>query len=79
MKFKPLLLSIVVAGAALALAVPASASSSGSRAAHPAAAPCGRTATAPTYQHVIWIFMENQSYGSVIGSARLYQSCQCQL
>ena len=41
--------------------------------AHPAAptmaasAPCGRQATAPPYKHVIWIWMENHSYNSIIG------------
>jgi phospholipase C len=31
--------------------------------------PCGSTTTAPAYKHVVWIFMENHSYDSVIGSA----------
>ncbi|HEY7121617.1 MAG TPA: alkaline phosphatase family protein [Solirubrobacterales bacterium] len=33
----------------------------------PGTRPCG-TAGSATYRHVIWILMENQSYGSVIGS-----------
>ena len=33
-----------------------------------AAGPCGTTTTAPTYQHVIWIWMENHSYGDIIGN-----------
>ena len=33
-----------------------------------AAGPCGTTTTAPTYQHVIWIWMENHSYSNVIGN-----------
>ena len=32
--------------------------------------PCGRLASAPTYRHVIWILMENNSYGNIIGSAQ---------
>ena len=32
--------------------------------------PCGMRATAPGYQHVIWIWMENHSYNSIIGSSQ---------
>jgi phosphatidylinositol-3-phosphatase len=31
---------------------------------------CGTTATPPTYKHVIWVWMENHSYGTIIGSAQ---------
>jgi phospholipase C len=37
----------------------------------PAAAatgPCGTVATAPAYTHVIWILMENHSFGDIIGN-----------
>jgi phosphatidylinositol-3-phosphatase len=39
-------------------------------AAKPAAAagPCGTVSTAPAYTHVIWIWMENHSYGDIIGN-----------
>ena len=42
----------------------------GAVAATPAAAagPCGTATAAPTYQHVIWIWMENHSYGDIIGN-----------
>lgn len=30
--------------------------------------PCGRVGSPPKYRHVIWIWMENHSYGSIIGS-----------
>jgi phosphatidylinositol-3-phosphatase len=33
-----------------------------------AAGPCGRVASPPTYRHVIWIWMENHSYGDIIGN-----------
>lgn len=33
-----------------------------------AAGPCGTTATAPAYKHVIWIWMENHSVGDIIGN-----------
>ena len=33
-----------------------------------AAGPCGTTATAPAYKHVIWIWMENHSLGDIIGN-----------
>jgi phosphatidylinositol-3-phosphatase len=32
--------------------------------------PCGRVASAPRYKHVIWIWMENHSYGTIIGSSQ---------
>ncbi len=31
--------------------------------------PCGSAAKAPTYEHVVWVFFENHSYGSVIGAS----------
>ena len=31
--------------------------------------PCGTVTTAPKYQHVIWIWMENHSYGDIIGNS----------
>jgi hypothetical protein len=39
---------------------------------HPprASAPCGSLATAPHYTHVVWIWMENESYASIIGSTQ---------
>jgi phospholipase C len=38
----------------------------------PAAAsgPCGTAKTAPAYKHVIWIWMENHSYNTIIGSSQ---------
>jgi phospholipase C len=39
-----------------------------------AAGPCGTVATAPTYTHVIWILMENHSFGDIIGSAAQTQA-----
>jgi len=40
----------------------------GSAPAAAASAFCGTQATAPTYQHVIWILMENHSFGDIIGN-----------
>jgi hypothetical protein len=31
--------------------------------------PCGVTTTTPTWQHVVWIVMENHSYNQIIGSS----------
>jgi phospholipase C len=31
--------------------------------------PCGQVTAAPAYHHVIWIWMENHSYGQVVGSS----------
>src|SRR5436305_13711645 len=36
-------------------------------ASYSSSAPCGWRAT-PTYRHVIWIWMENRTYASVLGS-----------
>src|ERR1700734_1415969 len=38
--------------------------------AHAATAPCGTLTTAPTYKHVIVVFMENESYGNIHGSSK---------
>jgi phospholipase C len=35
-----------------------------------AAGPCGATTTAPTYKHVVWIWFENHSSSSIIGSSQ---------
>ena len=35
-----------------------------------AAGPCGTTTIAPTYKHVIWIWFENHSSSSIIGSSQ---------
>jgi hypothetical protein len=31
--------------------------------------PCGTATSAPTYSHVVWIWMENHSYGDIIGNS----------
>jgi len=33
-----------------------------------ASGPCGTVSTAPAYTHVIWIWMENHSFGDIIGN-----------
>jgi hypothetical protein len=35
-----------------------------------ASGPCGTRATVPGYKHVIWIWMENHSYRTIIGSSQ---------
>ena len=35
-----------------------------------AGGPCGTLASAPTYTHVIWVWMENHSYDTIIGSSQ---------
>jgi phospholipase C len=63
------LLALVTALPLLAGA-PAGATALASGPAAPAAAsaPCGTLSTAPTYTHVIWIWMENHTYNAIIGS-----------
>jgi len=59
----PLLLgsgaAVTAATSASAMVSPATASS-----------PCGTLTSAPTYTHVIWIWMENHSYNTIIGSSQ---------
>jgi hypothetical protein len=69
-------------GTALALGLPASATPRAAAAASaaPSAAsagpaatssgPCGTLTAAPTYTHVIWVWMENHSYSDIIGSTQ---------
>ena len=56
----PLLAGAPAAVAAVARPAPTAAASG----------PCGLQATAHGYQHVIWIWMENRSYNSIIGSSK---------
>ena len=49
------------AAVGLAPSTPAGAASSG---------PCGTSTATPTYTHVIWVWMENHSYGDIIGSSQ---------
>jgi phosphatidylinositol-3-phosphatase len=59
-----LILTAAIAAATLGMAI-------GVTAAMPAAAtsgPCGTATTPHTYQHVIWIWMENHSLGDIIGN-----------
>jgi phosphatidylinositol-3-phosphatase len=38
-------------------------------AAHPSSAtPCGTTRRRPTWQHVVWVVMENRDYGGIVGT-----------
>ena len=56
---KSKLLALAVTAGAVVIAAPSAAQAAG---------PCGTVAPAPAYTHVIWIFEENHSYGSIIGS-----------
>ena len=65
--------ALAACGAATGTATssPATAGSSAAAAGSPVAAgagPCGRVTAAPTYRHVVWIWMENHSYGDIIGN-----------
>jgi Phosphoesterase family len=67
MQYRPTAISalapmLMVACASLAVAHPVPAATR-------AGQPCGTATAAPAYTHVIWIWMENHSYGQVIGSA----------
>jgi hypothetical protein len=58
----PLLLGASAAAVASANTATASAPS--------ASHPCGTLATPPVYTHVIWVWMENHSYNTIIGSSQ---------
>lgn len=57
----PLLLALTAAG------IPAGTAAATTGAAA-AARPCGTLATPHAYKHVIWVWLENHSYGAIIGS-----------
>jgi len=66
---------LCLAAVALAGCAPTTGSATGSPAgatagspATAAAGPCGSVAAPPTYRHVVWIWMENHSYGDIIGN-----------
>jgi hypothetical protein len=61
----PLLLGVPAAAASVA--APANTVAA---AAPSASRPCGTLATPPAYTHVIWVWMENHSYSTIIGSAQ---------
>jgi len=58
---------LCLAVAALAACGPATGVTAGSPTAA-GAGPCGKAAAPPTYRHVIWIWMENHSYGDIAGN-----------
>jgi hypothetical protein len=64
--------STTTTAASSSSSTPVSSSPGGNDVAHP----CGRTATAPAqYRHVIWLWMENHAWSSVIGTpAAPYQT-----
>lgn len=59
--FAPLLAGLILCTAPAASAVQAAPTATG---------PCGTLAAPPAYSHVIWIWMENHSYGDIIGSSQ---------
>jgi phospholipase C len=56
------------AAAAVAIGGPIVTATMATMPAAAAAGPCGTAATPPTYTHVIWILMENHSFGDIIGN-----------
>ena len=68
-------LLVLAAAASLTLggiagAVTAATASSASAIRAQAASPCGTVSQAPHYTHVIWVWMENHSYNTIIGSSQ---------
>ena len=61
----PLLMS-----APSAVALPVGAAATAVTAGPSASHPCGTLASPPTYHHVIWVWMENHSYDTIIGSSQ---------
>ncbi len=70
MRIRPLTLAAAVPlllGAPTAVAASANAATP---AAPSASRPCGALMSPPTYKHVIWVWMENHSYDTIIGSSQ---------
>src|SRR5215468_5159749 len=61
-----LFLAISAAAALAVAAAPAATAATTASATDPG--PCGTVTTAPAYTHVIWIMMENHSFGDIIGN-----------
>jgi phosphatidylinositol-3-phosphatase len=59
----PLLVGVTSAVSAASVSSPAAAPPSASH-------PCGTLASPPAYTHVIWVWMENHSYNTIIGSSQ---------
>ena len=64
------LLALAAALPLLAGAPAAVAAATGPAPTMAASGPCGMQATAAGYKHVIWIWMENHSYNTIIGSSQ---------
>jgi phosphatidylinositol-3-phosphatase len=59
---------LFLAGATVLAAVAAAAGLTAASSAAAAARPCGTVSAPPAYRHVIWIWMENRSFGDIIGN-----------
>jgi hypothetical protein len=61
----------LIGSAGIGLSTTAGASPTSSSTAPASSSPCGLTASPPTagYSHVIWVLMENHSFGSIIGNS----------
>ncbi len=64
----PLLAGVTAAAAGARPAAPAAGARTAALAA--ASGPCGTLSSPPAYTHVIWVWMENHSYSTIIGSAK---------
>ncbi len=58
----------LAAAVALAAGMAVVAPSVSASAAPTSSGPCGKTTAAPGYSHVMWVWMENHSYNTIIGS-----------
>jgi hypothetical protein len=61
------LVGLVLAATSTLVAAAASAAATTVASPTTATGPCGSLSTAPTYTHVIWVWMENHSYNTIIG------------
>jgi phosphatidylinositol-3-phosphatase len=65
------LLALAAVPLLLGTSAAAVASASSAAVASPSAGhPCGTLASPPTYTHVIWVWMENHSYDTIVGSSQ---------
>src|SRR5215469_16563186 len=63
---RTLFLALSAAAALAVAAAPVTTAATSASAAN--SGPCGTVTAAPTYTHVIWILMENHSFGDIIGN-----------
>ena len=70
-KLATVLCALVTLSGAITAAIPLGSAGAGASPRPSSSGPCGTLPLSATqYNHVIWVWMENHSYGKIIGSAK---------